>query len=64
MTVKEICKTLDSDTDIRLEWNGDTMKINPLNSMLMDAFGDYTVSRIVPGEKYIELGLKMQPVKG
>ncbi|MBM6721939.1 hypothetical protein [Pseudoflavonifractor phocaeensis] len=64
VTVKDVLALLPNTKDIYLVWDGSVVQRSPFSVLDMDAYGDYAVGSICPGEeKSIEIVLAAQPVK-
>ena len=64
VTVKDVLALLPNTKDIYLVWDGSVVQRSPFSVLDMDAYGDYVVGSICPGEeKSIEIVLAAQPVK-
>lgn len=64
VTVKDVLALLPNTKEIYLVWDGSVVQRSPFSVLDMDAYGDYVVGNICPGEeKSIEIVLAAQPVK-
>ena len=64
VTVKDVLALLPNTKDIYLVWDGSVVQRSPFSVLDMDAYGDYVVGSICPGEeKSIEIILAAQPIK-
>ena len=64
VTVKDVLALLPNTKEIYLVWDGSVVQRSPFSVLDMDAYGDYAVGSICPGEeKSIEIVLAAQPVK-
>lgn len=64
VTVKDVLALLPNTKDIYLVWDGSVVQRSPFSVLDMDAYGDYAVGSICPGEeKSIEIVLAAQPIK-
>ena len=64
VTVKDVLALLPNTKDIYLVWDGSVVQRSPFSVLDMDAYGDYAVGSICPGEeKSIEIILAAQPIK-
>ena len=64
ISVKDILALLPDAKEICLVWDGSVVQRSPFSALDVDAYGDYAVGSICPGEeKSIEIVLAAQPVK-
>ena len=64
VTVRDVLALLQNTKDIYLVWDGSVVQRSPFSVLDMDAYGDYAVGSICPGEeKSIEIVLAAKPVK-
>ena len=64
VTVRDVLSLLPDAKEICLVWDGSVVQRSPFSVLDMDAYGDYVVGSICPGEeKSIEIVLAAQPVK-
>ena len=64
ISVRDIVALLPDTKEICLVWDGSVVQRSPFSALDMDAYGDYVVGSICPGEeKSIEIVLAAQPVK-
>ena len=65
MTVKEAMALLPDTAEFYISWNGSITLLDPSDDLLVDAFGDYCIKRIVHGtkERTMELQIAAIPVK-
>ncbi|WP_297240519.1 hypothetical protein [uncultured Flavonifractor sp.] len=64
VTVKDVLALLPDAKEVYLVWDGSVVQRSPFSVLDMDAYGDYAVGSICPGEeKSIEIVLAAQPVK-
>ena len=64
VTVKDVLALLPNTKEIYLVWDGSVVQRSPFSVLDMDAYGDYVVGSICPGEeKSIEIVLAAQPIK-
>ena len=64
VTVKDVLALLPNTKEIYLVWDGSVVQRSPFSVLDMDAYGDYAVGSICPGEeKSIEIVLAAQPIK-
>ena len=64
VTVRDVLALLQNTKDIYLVWDGSVVQRSPFSVLDMDAYGDYAVGSICPGEeKSIEIVLAAQPIK-
>ena len=64
VTVKDVLALLPDAKEIYLVWDGSVFQRSPFNALELDAYGDYAVGSICPGEeKSIEIVLAAQPIK-
>ncbi|OUO37871.1 hypothetical protein [Flavonifractor sp. An306] len=64
VTVKDVLALLPNTKEIYLVWDGSVFQHSPFTALELDAYGDYAVGSICPGEeKSIEIVLAAQPIK-
>ena len=64
VTVKDVLALLPNTKEIYLVWDGSVVQRSPFSVLDVDAYGDYAVGSIFPGEeKSIEIVLAAQPVR-
>ena len=64
ISVRDILALLPDTKEVYLVWDGSVVQRSPFSVLDMDAYGDYVVGSICPGEeKSIEIVLAAQPVK-
>ena len=64
VSVKDVVRLFRTSDEINISWGGCLIPFDPENSLLLDAYGGYSVKAVhANGENSLEIDLETVPVK-